>query len=140
MANRKKRTQKLDDAFFEALSAHGFVTKACKTSGYKRSQVYVWKDEDEAFGERWDDAIAEHVEKLEAEADRRAVKGVDRGVFFKGKRIAKVTDFSDTLLIFRLKALSPEKYRERFESHLTGAVQVTKIERVIVGSGSETKD
>ena len=69
MANRKKRTQKLDDAFFEALSAHGFVTKACKTSGYKRSQVYVWKDEDEAFGERWDDAIAEHVEKLEAEAD-----------------------------------------------------------------------
>ena len=51
---------------------------------------------------------------LEAEADRRAVEGVVKPLFYKGQRLpVEVREYSDVLLMFRLKALRPEQYRER---------------------------
>ena len=55
-------------------------------------------------------------EKLEDEAVRRGVEGVERGIYHNGKRIATECEYSDTLLIFLLKGAMPEKYRERRET------------------------
>jgi hypothetical protein len=49
--------------------------------------------------------------RLEDEAVRRAYEGVERPVFQGGKQVGVVREYSDTLLIFLLKALRPEKYR-----------------------------
>ena len=59
-------------------------------------------------------------DQLEHEAIRRAVDGVDRPVFFKGRQIAMLKEYSDTLLIFMLKGLRPEKYKERYQIDVTG--------------------
>jgi hypothetical protein len=52
-------------------------------------------------------------------------------VFYKGRRVAKVRKYSDTLLIFRLNGLRPEKYK-RIERHehtgKDGAPIATKTE------------
>jgi hypothetical protein len=54
-------------------------------------------------------------DQLEQEARRRAHDGVRKPVYQGGKRVGYIQEYSDTLLIFLLKGLRPEKYRERFE-------------------------
>ncbi len=53
------------------------------------------------------------IERLEAEADRRGYTGYPEPVFYEGVHVYDRTKYSDQLLMFRLKALAPEKYRER---------------------------
>jgi hypothetical protein len=74
---------------------------------------------------------------LEAEADRRAVKGNKKKVFYGGKEIGTTQDFSDTLLMFRLKALKPERYRDRSDSKISGDVTVI---RKVYGEGDVGDD
>ena len=53
---------------------------------------------------------------MEAEAYRRGVSGVDEPVgWYKGEAGGMVRRYSDILLIFLLKGIRPEKYRERME-------------------------
>ncbi len=53
---------------------------------------------------------------LEAEAHRRAVEGVEEAVgWYKGEAGGTVRKYSDVLLIFLLKSLQPERYRERVD-------------------------
>ena len=67
---------------------------------------------DQEFKVAWEEAIQNHVESLEAEADRRAYHGLDHPVIHQGKITAHYKEYSDLLLMFRLKALAPENYRE----------------------------
>jgi hypothetical protein len=83
--------------------------------------VYDWRHADGAFRERWDEAVAIAIERMEAEADRRAIEGTLEPVFYQGSECGHVRRYSDTLLIFRLKALDPAKYRERASFEHTGA-------------------
>jgi hypothetical protein len=80
---------------------------------------------------------------MEAEADRRAMEGTVEPVFYQGQPAGfwydaesnvvpagnalavrfeqhGVRKFSDSLLMFRLKALKPEKYRERVDKQVSG--------------------
>ncbi len=64
---------------------------------------------------------------LESEANRRAVEGVEKPVgWHRGQPGGYVRDYSDTLLIFLLKGLRPEKYQERLE--LLGALANLNLE------------
>ena len=58
---------------------------------------------------------------LEDEAIRRAREGVDEPVFYKGEHCGNVRRYSDTLLIFMLKARKPDVYRKRASIEHTGA-------------------
>jgi hypothetical protein len=61
-------------------------------------------------------AKEEVADLLEAEAFRRAVHGWDEPVgWYKGKAGGVVTRYSDALLIVLLKALRPNRYKERVE-------------------------
>jgi hypothetical protein len=121
VARRAPRTASLDDRFLEAIAAGQTISAAASTSGYSRRAVYDRRKADAAFRERWDEAVAVAIERLEAEADRRAVEGVLEPVFYQGEECGQVRRYSDTLLIFRLKALRPEMYRERAAIEHTGA-------------------
>ncbi len=87
-----------EDAFFGALEECGSVTEACKAAGISRVQVYSCKRDDTSFAERWEQALEAGADTLEDEARRRAMAGLSKG--------------SDTLLIFLLKGLRPQRWRE----------------------------
>ena len=46
------------------------------------------------------------------EARRRALTGVEEPVYYKGEAVDRTAKYSDTLLIFLLKAHRPEKFRD----------------------------
>ncbi|WP_254240927.1 terminase [Achromobacter insolitus] len=75
---------------------------------------------DEEFAKAWDQAIRIATLGLEDEARRRAQEGVDEPVFYLGSQCGTVRKYSDTLLIFLLKA-HDHKYREKTGLELTGA-------------------
>lgn len=116
---RADRTALKRQKFLDALEETASVSAACKQSGLPRRTAYEWKEADVGFAKAWEAALDRAVGVLEDEAVRRAMVGVDKPVFHQGKRCGVIREYSDTLLIFLLKAQKPEKYRERFEH--TGA-------------------
>jgi len=104
-----------DLVFVTALAQGRSVQGACDVAGYARSSVYERRANDAAFATAWDAAYEAGSDVLEDEARRRAIEGVERGIYHAGKRVAVERQYSDTMLIFLLKARRPEKYRERYE-------------------------
>jgi hypothetical protein len=116
MRGRPNRTPKLRAAFLGALAeTGGNVTAACKKAKLPRATAYEWRDEDEAFRKDWDAALEIGTDALEDEALRRARDGVKKPIYQQGKRVGYVQEYSDTLLIFMLKARRPDKFRERIQ-------------------------
>ena len=95
MANKTIRTIATRTAFLSALAEGGNVRDACRRLGINRQSLYPWKANDPAFASDWDRALVLGAEALEDEARRRAKNG------------------SDILLMFLLRALKPEKFRDR---------------------------
>lgn len=100
--------------FINALIKTGNISVAAEMAQINRKTPYKAYDIDPDFARRWDEAIETYADNSEYEIDRRAFVGYDEPVFYQGKECGKVRKFSDTLAIFRLKALRPEKYRERY--------------------------
>lgn len=91
-------TQNLwQDPFLRALRLSGNIKLSCQAAGVGRAWIYKYKNSHPAFAAQWEDAEADAIDVLEAEARRRALTT------------------SDLLLIFLLKARKPEMYRERYD-------------------------
>ena len=120
MANRTKLTVEKKQKFLEVVSETANVSRACEAIAMSRVRLYEVRKEDEAFKEQWDAAVEIGIAALEDEATRRAVEGWDEPVFYQGEQTGLVRKYSDTLLMFRMKAQWPEKYRDRVTTELTG--------------------
>lgn len=107
------------EAFLAAFEETHLVTEAAKRAGIHRDTAYERRGRDPEFARRWSEAEERSTELLEREAYRRAAVGTERPVFYKGKEVGAVREYSDVLLIFLLKARRPAVYRERVEH--TGA-------------------
>jgi hypothetical protein len=115
-------TLHLKKKVLEALAKTGVITYAARKAGVARQTVYAWCADDPDFKAAFDEALVASTELLEAEAYRRAHDGVLKPVFQGGQRVGSIREYSDTLLIFLLKARKPETYRERLDvrQRLTG--------------------
>jgi hypothetical protein len=70
----------------------------------------------------------------EDEADRRAVDGTKRPVFYKGQIVGHVTEYSDQMLALTLKAGDPDKYADHRNVKHSGAVlqmHISGVEREV---------
>ena len=114
--NRQKMKKK---RFLEKYIDIGDITLTAKVTGIDRSTHYKWLEEDPEYQLNFAAADKQALDVLESEAYRRAVKGVNKPIYYKGQRCGYVREYSDSLLIFLLKGNAPEKYRERHE--LVGA-------------------
>lgn len=112
--NSIKKIPKWQPTFLTALSSVGKITDACKIAGVSRMTAWRHKTSDPDFAKQWADAEQQAADVLEAEAWRRAHDGVEEPVYYKGEICGTVRKYSDLLLIFLLKGIRPEKYRERF--------------------------
>jgi hypothetical protein len=122
-------------AFLTHFRLTGNVTLSAQAAGVERRCHSRWMADDPAYAEAFADAQDEANDQLEAEARRRGYQGVDEPVFGRLARVERVEDesgvdyvterytgvvgtvrkYSDTLLIFLLKANRPEKFKERHE-------------------------
>lgn len=116
IAKTEEQWAKCIDRFFEELAKSARVCKSCELANISYSEVYRRRQIDEDFRKRFEDAYEQGVQRLEDEAVRRAMVGVDEPVFYKGEEVAKITRYSDTLLTFLLKGNRPDKYKERVEN------------------------
>lgn len=103
-------------AFLSAFRECGNVRRACEAAGVGRSSHYRWRDNDPAYREAYELAREDAADVLEEEAYRRAVEGYEEPVgWYRGKAGGVVRRYSDTLLIFQLKGLRPQKYADRVQ-------------------------
>lgn len=118
----QKATRRVPDSriekFIELLSTTGNITTSALGAGISRAAVYNLIERDAAFSQRVNEAKEESVEHLEAIARQRAEKS------------------SDLLLIFLLRALKPEKYREKYQATVTAGPNDFIVD---IGSAEETK-
>lgn len=116
IAHHKKR------AFLLCFAELGMVTGAAKAAGISRRTHYNWLEKEDPDGKLSAQAVSYKAafeeareiaeENLLSEARRRAVEGVEEPVYYQGKICGMKKRYSDSLLIFLLKALKPEKYRD----------------------------
>ncbi len=103
-------------AFLAVYGEMGVIRRACKVAGVGRTTHYDWMEANPEYRRAFENAQEDAADNLEAEVYRRAVKGVRKPIgWYKGEAGGYVREYSDLLLMFRLKALRPEKYRERVE-------------------------
>lgn len=128
-AKRKSSTsagkQGWQDVFIHSLGRMPNVSVACEAAHVSRQTAYEERRKRKQFADAWDSALTRGIEVLEAECWRRAAIGNRRGVWMKGPKgkivkVEDVTEFSDTLAIFLLKAHLPQKYRETFRTEVSG--------------------
>ncbi len=96
--------------FLQDLRETGNVSAAARHVGKSRAALYRARKQDAAFAAEWDDALEEAADWLELEALRRAVDGTEEGRYFQGEMIGTITRYSDSLLMFLLKARRPQLY------------------------------
>ena len=116
-------------AFIERLKATGNVTLAATGAGVTRQRAYRTRNRSTAFRRSWNEALEQAVDLLEGEARRRAT-GITRDVWYAGEVVGEERVYSDTLLIFLLKAHRPAKFRDNVKVEHSGGMEVTGDRKV----------
>ena len=111
-----KVTRRKKDKFIQLLREGQTVINACSQISITTMSMYRHRRAEPDFAKEWDDAIEEWektlLQRMEAEADRRSMEGDLRPIgFYRGKPFTAIRDYSDILLMFRMKKLDPA-YRE----------------------------
>lgn len=111
--------------FIEGLRQTGNVAFAARQAGITRRRAYMVFHESDVFRKQWEDAVKDSDDRLEQEALRRAVAGIENPVWMKdenGKptRVDVVKSYSDVLLMFLMKARNPQKYRDNYRIETVG--------------------
>jgi hypothetical protein len=109
----------------------GNIARTCKKMSLCPSTVLRHRRNDEAFGIAVSEAIDTGADLLEDEAIRRALDGVDKPVFYKGKEVSVIREYSDSLLMFLLKGKRKEKYGDSKHVKLEGGDNPLKMEHGI---------
>ena len=117
------------DAFIERLRATGNITLAATGAGVTRQNVYRTRSRNAAFRHRWDEALEQAMDLLEGEARRRAT-GMKRDVYYAGEVVGQESVYSDTLLMFLMRAHRPHLYRENMKVEHSGGMDVTGDRKV----------
>jgi len=97
-------------AFLEKLVEMGSVSAAAEAANVGRQTVYDWLHKDPDFKNRYMQSFYAGGDRVEDEAVERALNGVVKPVFYKGKQIAQVREYPDRLLIALLKGRLKKKY------------------------------
>lgn len=105
-----KKRARTKAAFLKAYRETCRVDKALESVDVSKSTIYEWRAKDEKFKAAFDEVREVIACTLEDEAFRRAYEGT-----MKPTAHGPVREYSDTLCIFLLKALNPERYRERYD-------------------------
>lgn len=99
-------------SFLAALEETGSVKEATEACTVSKVTVYAHRRDDPTFAKEWEEALDRAADALEDEARKRAIEGTQEPVFHKGEIVGYVAKKSDVLLMFLLKGIRPQKWRE----------------------------
>ncbi len=86
------------------------VTRAAEQCEIAPATAYNWKNADPEFAEQWRFAYQEGVDRIDDELTRRGIEGVLRPVFYKGKVVDYIREYSDTCLVTLARGKKPHVY------------------------------
>lgn len=116
-----KFTKSFKEAFLFKLEINGGnVHQALEGDKNLIRMVYRHRDTDEEFRKQWVKAIETGAQRLEDEALRRAIEGVDEPLMYQGEIATTVKRYSDPLLMFLLRARKPDVYGDKKHVTLEG--------------------
>ena len=98
-----------------ALEAGYSLQKALEGTSYSRAAFRNACEVDERFADAVEDAKQGGTDTLEDEARRRAVMGTPEPVYYKGEQCGTVRKYSDSLLMFLLKARDRERFGDKVQ-------------------------
>ncbi len=110
MARARKMTAEIKQEFLRHLLETANVSEAAARLKITRSRFYEQRQKDPAFCQAWAEAVGATTDRLEAEAIRRAVDGVEEPYFYQGRECGRVRKYSDPLMKFLLQHRLPERY------------------------------
>lgn len=113
------KNAELKQKFLEELTDEkvaGNVTIAGRRRNIGRTTLYEWKAEDKEFSDKWDSAVKEAREVFAEEAEFALRNGVIKG--------------NPTLIIFTLKNLKPEIWKDRMENTGKGGGPIEYLHKV----------
>jgi hypothetical protein len=90
----------------------GDVLAACRAVGVSLIFVNQWRKDDKEVDAKLTEAERVGTQGLVSAAIQRAVRGVEKGIYYKGIRVDSETVYSDGLLQTLLKAKVPEFAKE----------------------------
>jgi hypothetical protein len=125
-------------AFLAAFIVTRGIAHAARLAAVERRAHYHWMKRDDGYRERFELARAMIADEAEAELWRRAFRGVDTPLHWRGEITAWYKTYSDALAVFAMRALKPEVYRRtdpEFDLGGPSAIEIT-----IKREGEETKE
>jgi hypothetical protein len=120
--------------FLKELRKRGNIADACAAAKVARQTAYGVRKEEPGFKIEWEDALNDACDRMESEAFRRAVEGCRKPVYQSKELVGFIQEYSDTLLIFLLKAHRP-KFRDASSLVSFDARDLTdeQLERIAAG-------
>jgi hypothetical protein len=112
---RQARTLLLMGRFLKEFRENGNILRSAELAGIERRTVQKWRKLSPEFEALYGEALDDALDRLEEEARRRAVDGVDEPLVSAGKLVCHVRKYSDQLLTVLLKGKRPDTFRERHE-------------------------
>ncbi len=99
--------------FLQCIAATGSLAYSLREVGVSRNSLNKALNEDTEFSCLYEEALFYASDMLELEARRRAVDGVEKGVYYQGELVDYEKQYSDRLLDVLLKANKANKFANR---------------------------
>jgi len=101
--------------YLTALAEEGTIAAGLKRAAITRARLFEWREHIPNWDLREQQSKDDFADRVEQEAIRRGVEGVEVPVYQAGKLIGYRTEYSDPLLILVLRAVRPDRYREKLD-------------------------
>ena len=109
------RLQPKQRAFLAIYAASAHIGKAAHWAKIHRDTHYHWHKTDEYYRAAFAECERFAAQVLQSEAFRRAHRGTKRPVYQGGVEVGFVVEYSDSLAMFLLKGLMPERYGDKLK-------------------------
>jgi hypothetical protein len=104
------------EAFLAVLARAPIVSVAARVAGVLPRQAIDKRDADREFAKRWDDAMEQGIDEVEAAAYLSGVFGDRRPVFHRGLQVGWAATYAHPMRTMLLKARRPQVFAKKHDS------------------------
>ena len=126
-AQRRPKASEWRPKFLEQLALTANISQSCRAAGISRRGCYAARETNKRFATLWAAGVEQAADRLEEEAWRRAVEGIERPVWRGGAQVGTTIERSNQLLIFLLRGLRPSRYDRTVHVEHAGEIPAPRV-------------